>query len=169
MAIAIFALSSNPLFAGAREDADYIAEVTVNEEIVQGVLVAMRPILIPAIQHDLNSKGITISDPDAFIDIVMDAFMDSFIHETRVLTAQFYIDNFSASELHDIARFYDSPTGKNLLRKMPAMMQHGAQTGQLAGAKAAQMVNPEIVRRIREEGLVIENKSLTDKLLEAFD
>ncbi|WP_271948334.1 DUF2059 domain-containing protein [Ruegeria faecimaris] len=169
LATAFLALSSNVLYAGAQEDADYIANVTVNEEVMQGVLVAMRPVLIQAVQQDLISRGIKVSDTEAFFDIVMDVFMDGFIHELRIPTAQFYVENFSASELHEIAQFYHSPTGKKLLRFTPAMMQHGAKTGQVAGAKAAQMVQPEIVRRIHEESLVIESRSFTDKLLEAFE
>ncbi len=167
--VGFLALFSTPVLADAQEDAEFIANVTVNKEIVQGALVAMRPTLVQVVQNSLNSKDIKVSDPEAFFDIAMDAFMDEFVQEMRIPTAQFYVENFSTSELNDIAQFYNSPAGKSLLRMMPAMMQNGAKAGQAAGVKAFQMVNPEIARRIREEDLVIENKSLTDKLLEAFE
>ncbi|MEP6810086.1 MAG: DUF2059 domain-containing protein [Chthoniobacterales bacterium] len=40
-----------------------------------------------------------------------------------------YMDEFSEAELGDINRFYQTPAGKKMVEKLPALMSKGAQMG----------------------------------------
>lgn len=43
--------------------------------------------------------------------------------------AKIYADAFTAGELHEIARFYRTPTGAKTVQLMPTLMQQGGQLG----------------------------------------
>ncbi len=43
--------------------------------------------------------------------------------------ARIYADAFTADELNEISRFYQTPTGAKTVRLMPLLMQQGAQLG----------------------------------------
>lgn len=72
---------------------------------------------------------------DAVTDDVRAAVMQWFDEEIKwedlkSRIVDLYIKEFSEQELIDIGNFYQTPTGKKALAKLPALMQQGAQVGQ---------------------------------------
>lgn len=65
---------------------------------------------------------------------------------TRLLIP-IYTDNLTEGEMQAAIRFYETPEGQSMLRKMPAMMQQSMQAGQQWGMQLVE----QSVRELREE------------------
>lgn len=154
--------------AGPKSDAAYIASQTVTAEIMDGVFVAMRPVLVSSIENDFRAQGINLPDPGRFMDVFLEVWSGAFLEAMQNQSAEIYLNRFDAQELADIAAFMRSPSGQAFTQATPDLMLAGAQAGQRAGAEAGQNVWPELSRRIEAEGL-IEDRTLLRRLQEAFE
>ena len=109
-----------------------------------------------------------ISDSEAIFDIFIDEWIDEFTASMQRQTGQIYFDLFSEKEIADIAGFYRTDSGQALIEQTPALMQAGAQLGQVAGQQAARSTNEAVANRLEREGITIGDKSLTQKILDAL-
>jgi len=169
--LAIFILSLTPqkLFAGATEDAHYIAEQTANKRIFQGAITAVGPTLVSAVENDLRKKGITISDVQTFQDLLVAAFLDEFTTNMQIASEKHYLETFSEAELAGIAEFYRSDAGQALIFHTPEMMQFGATKGREIGRIAGMHAGPRIAKQMEEQGIVITtDKSMMQRLIDAL-
>lgn len=146
----------NLLVASPEENAAIIVEQTVNEAVFLGAFDALRPTLSSAVQFELEKMGVTVSDPEAYLDIYIEEMIAEFVDLMRIKTIKFYLSNFSEQELADIAAFYTSHSGQAVIRLTPELMQFGArageQTGRIAGAQAFERVK----LRLKVEGITID-------------
>jgi hypothetical protein len=87
---------------------------------------------------------------------VMLEFLDKYMSykSLKPELAQLYADEFSASELKEIRAFYETPTGKRLLVKLPALMSKGAELGR----KRVRENMPELQRMLKKEKEKIDAK-----------
>jgi hypothetical protein len=58
-----------------------------------------------------------------------------------------YAQEFTETELHDIIRYYEPPTGRKAAAKMPVLMQKGMELGQ----RRVQEHLPELQKALREK------------------
>ncbi len=70
-----------------------------------------------------------------------------------------YVSEFTEKELNDITEFYQTPTGKKTIEKMPALMAKGAQIGE---EKVRQNL-PELQEMIRAEAEKIQQQKEAEK------
>ena len=66
--------------------------------------------------------------------------------------ATVYARNFTVAQLHDIADFYRTPTGRALLEKQPVLAQEGLEVGQRFGASLAGELQTRIRSELRKKG-----------------
>ena len=155
--------------ATPEEDAAYIVEQTVTEELFQAAINAQKPLITGAILNDLTNGGIEISDVDRFIDIFVEEFLDEFTDTMRSETLQVYLDSFSAEELESIAAFYATDAGQALIAQTPMLMQEGARMGQVAGSQAGLNAADRVATRLEAEGVTLTtDPSMMDGLLDAL-
>ncbi|MCT4557585.1 MAG: DUF2059 domain-containing protein [Pelagimonas sp.] len=153
-ALLIISLATTPA-ADPQSDADYIVSQTVTRDLFNGTLVAQRPVILSAIQHDLKTRGITLTDPDRFFDLFMSEFIDEFTASMQAQTSAIYLRNFSAEELSEIAAFYKTDAGQALIATTPTLMAEGARLGQQAGMQAGLNANKRLAARIKQENLIL--------------
>ncbi len=161
-------LTVAPATADPQSDAEFIAAQTVTRTLFSAVLETQRPLIIPALENQFQSKGIKISNMDGFADIFMEEFIADFTEYMRRDAVNTYLDLFSEDELRALAGFYKSRAGQALIEKTPVLMQRGAKIGQTAGAQAGANAGPRVAQRLVSEGITIDNKTLTQRLIEAL-
>ena len=163
---AVFALAATAVHADAQSDAEYIASVTATRANFEGALMAQRPMLVSAIQHDMSTKGIVLPEPERFFDMFVEVWIDSFTAEMQSVTAEIYLDLFSETELEALAAFYATDAGQAMLEKTPELMMRGAQAGAEVGMIAGLRAGPMMADRIRDENLI---EFQSDDLLRALE
>ncbi len=163
---AVFALAATAVHADAQSDAEFIASVTATRANFEGALMAQRPMLVSAIQHDLSSKGINLTNPERFFDLFVDVWIDTFTAEMQSETAAIYLDMFTEEELAGLASFYASDIGQVMLERTPELMMRGAQAGAEVGMIAGMKAGPMMADRIRDENLI---EFQSDGLLRALE
>lgn len=167
---ALIAATPITAIADPESDATYIVGQTLTQPIFEGALSALRPVILSATENDLAKTGITVSDIGGYMDIVMAEFMNGYIEIMKAETIPFYLETFTANELRDIAEFYATPSGQSLLARTPAMMQHGAKTGSVAGQQAFLESRSRVRQRLIDENIDVTagDKSMMRKLLDAL-
>lgn len=157
-------------FADAQSDATFIVEQTVTQAMFEGALAALRPVLLSAVENDLRNENVTVSDVGAFMDIMMEEFIAEYTVEMQNATIPYYVENFSAKELSDIAAFYASDTGVVLINRTPELMQFGATAGAQAGELAFRDSRDRVRQRLIDENVDVTNgdASMMQRLLEAL-
>ncbi len=167
----VISLSVAPCLAvaDAQADAEYIAAQTLTKELFEGALAAQAPILHSAIENDLRKKGITLSNPERFFEILVEELIDEFTASMQRQTVPLYLDKFSPEELAAIARFYATDAGQALIQKTPELMIAGAELGRQAGMQAGQNVEERVAVRLEAEGIdLFDDPSLMQRLIDAL-
>jgi hypothetical protein len=166
----LIALTPLPVLADAKSDAAYIVEQTINRSIFEGALIALRPVILSAVENDLRKEGITVSNVGSFMDIIMDEFMDGYVVIMQDKTLPYYLESFTDEQLSDIAAFYATDSGKTLISKTPELMQFGATTGATAGQAAMEQAKGRVRQRLIDENIDVTNgdKSMMQKLLDTL-
>lgn len=99
----------------------------------------------------------------------MEEFVEGFKVEMQERTKDIYLDLFTRSEIQGIAAFYRTDPGQALIRQSPVLMTRGASVGEAVGRTAATQLMPRVLHRIKQDGIVIDSPSVTEKLLNAFN
>ncbi|AVX03825.1 hypothetical protein MXMO3_01294 [Maritalea myrionectae] len=159
----------SPVLADPQADAKYIISQTMTRSMFEGAIAAQRPLILGAIQNDLNGKNIKLTDPNKFLDLFMEEFLGEFTDAMQEQGAALYLENFSDKELADLAAFFKTDSGKAYLQASPKLMLEGARMGQLAGQKAGLNAGKRLAKRIESENLiVVDDPSNLSELLEAI-
>ncbi|UWQ92898.1 DUF2059 domain-containing protein [Rhodobacteraceae bacterium M382] len=168
-AISLIGLGS-PVHANSKKAAaEYIVSQTITRSMFEGAIAAQRPMMIDAVQYQLNAKGVTLTDPDRFFDLLTEEFLSEFTQSMQEQSASVYLRNFSKQELTDIAAFFQTDSGQAYILAAPKLMSEGARMGQVAGRKAGKNAVKRLATRIEDEGLVVvEDPSLLSRLLDAL-
>ncbi len=91
------------------------------------------------------------------IDELLDGLLAPEFHkdlaELLDVTAQTYVDNFTADELKQILAFYRSDVGKKLVERQPAMMQKQSEIGQARGLAVYANIREKLLKALQEKGL----------------
>ncbi len=155
--------------AAPREDADYIAEQTVTRELFEAAIEAERTTIVSAIQFDLQSKGVKLPNPDRFLDLIMEEFIDGFTETMQNETANLYVSRFSEQDLADIAAFYRTQAGQALINQTPDLILEGSRIGRIAGQRAGKNLGKRLAARIKSEGLIeVDDPNLLSRLIDAL-
>lgn len=158
-----------PAGADPQADADYIVEQTMTREIFEGAIAAQRPLIVGALENDLRSQGITLSDKERFFDLFLEEFIEEFTASMRSQSAVIYLDAFTPEDLAAIAEFYRTPAGQALLAETPALMMKGAEMGAEAGGQAGLNAAPRLAERLEREGITVTtDPAAMDKLLDTL-
>ena len=168
LALALSCAAPITALADTTQDVTYIVGQTVNRTIFEAALQAQRPVLTSALQHEWAQRDIHVSDADAFFDVLIDEWIDTFTEIMQANTAEVYLDRFSAQEISDMAAFYRTKSGQALIRETPYLFQAGAKLGEQAGTQAFQQVRPRILKRLEEGGIEVGSQSTLDKLIDYF-
>jgi len=166
VAASLLSLGS-PAFADSTEDARYIVEETVTKELFETAIRAQKDLIAGALIQQLGADGITLNDPEGFIDILVEEFIDEFTVSMKDSTAELYLELFDEQELSDIAQFYSTPSGQALIAATPTLVEAGVTMGQEAGQRAGVNATPRVAARLEDEGIIItEDKDLMPRLLD---
>jgi hypothetical protein len=98
---------------------------------------------------------------EAAIGEVMTMMVEEFDHRLPLLieaVAMVYAQHFTAEELGEINRFYDTPTGQKLIKELPALMQEGQAVGGRIGLQIAQEVLRKLTPELEKRELKLEPK-----------
>ena len=84
-----------------------------------------------------------------------DAFWDEFIAsvdpaELEDMVVPIYVENLSVEEMTAAIAFYESPAGRSLVKKLPAIVGESMAVGQQWGARLAEQVVERLAARQRE-------------------
>jgi len=170
LAVFLLTLAPQHLFAGAREDAHYIVQQTVNKHLYEGAIKALGPTLVGAMETVLRKKGVVVSDVQTFQDLLLAAFLDEFTAKMKIASEKHYLEVFNAEELAGIAAFYRSDAGQALLAQSPELLAFGTQKGREIGRLAGMHAGPTVARQMKERGIVItSNKTMMQRLLDALE
>lgn len=168
LALCTLAIGS-PAIADPQADADYIVSQTVTREIFEGAFAALGPVITSAVQNDLRAQGISLPDPDRFMELFLSEFIDEFTEIMQAESAALYLDLFTEEELAGIAAFYATDAGQAFVAATPELMQQSAVLGESAGMRAGVSAGPRLADRIENEGLVVvDDPSLTQRILDAL-
>jgi uncharacterized protein len=109
--------------------AQVVRDAGIREQVLQGIELGL-----PSARQQIRTMAPTM-DAERFIVLFreeIDKVMPTILEEI----ARSYMEHFSEEELAQIAAFYQSPTGRSMVAKMPALTNRGAQIGQTYGAQA---------------------------------
>lgn len=158
---------ASPVHADAHEDARYIVGQTFTPEILEGVFAVLGPMMVSAVEAEMESNGITLSDPKRFMDILLEEFQAGYIERMHIELSRIYVEDFSPEHLAAIADFYASPAGQALTQGTPRLTRRASEVGRIAGELAAAEVGPRVAARLEAEGVeVTSDKSAMDRLLD---
>lgn len=90
------------------------------------------------------------------IDDVFRKLKEKFLARTTEVSdmvAPLWAEKFTADELRDIARFFQSPIGKKLVEVQPELMQRSMQMGMAWGQRIGQEVEAEARRELKMRGI----------------
>jgi len=106
----------------------------------------MEPVLQSMIQQqmDMMKKLAPKVPPKVWDELAKDLKVE----ELLVSSADIYAKHFTDAEIDDLLRFYDSPTGKKAIAKMPTIMNESMEMGRAWGQRVANRVG----ERLKAEG-----------------
>jgi hypothetical protein len=104
--------------------------------------------LKPAIVQNRPEVG---RDFDAMAPILLDK-MNGRLGELVDAVVLVYASNFTATELRDLAAFYQTPTGQKFLQKTATVTQQTMLVGQKFGQSAAADAQQQMLEELRKKG-----------------
>lgn len=112
--------------------------------ILPTVLNALRPVIVqgrPEVERDYDAIQRQVVD-------VFEKDMNDLMDAMTIV----YARHFTATELRDLAKFMNGPTGQKFVDKMPVVFQEGMLIGQKFGEQAAQNARTKIIEELRKRG-----------------
>ncbi|KCV81925.1 hypothetical protein ATO10_08768 [Actibacterium atlanticum] len=165
---ALLVATALPATATPQDDARYIVEQTVTEQLFEAAILAQQTYISAAISHQLAQQGIEVSDMPAFMGIIVDEMLASFTAGMKAEMETFYVENFTDKELADLAKFYATPTGQALMAKQPELISHSTAAGAQVGRDVQQGLLPAVAARVNADGIEIGEPGMTERFLELF-
>ena len=166
---AALVLSATTSFADPKEDATFIVQQTLTENMFAAAIFAQKDLIASALLNDLGAQGITLSDPDRFVEILVEEFLAEFTETMQAGTVDVYLNRFTPQQLSELAAFYRSDTGQALLAATPELMQTGATMGSEAGRRAGLNAGPRVAERLKNENVVLTaDPTLMQRLIDAL-
>ena len=141
--------------AGPEEDARFLSEQLYSNEIVDTTFATLGPMITDSVVLRFQKAGVTISDPDLFMQIMLAEFQRSFVRNLQAKLVPVLRDRFSDQELAELAAFYHSPTGQRMVAEQPALIRDGSRIGAEAGGKAGLESAAAVAKRADDAGIVL--------------
>ncbi|MEZ5888039.1 MAG: DUF2059 domain-containing protein [Paracoccaceae bacterium] len=148
-----------PVWADADSDKALIANTLFSDSTLDAVFQTMLPVMSDAVQTQFRNAGVTVSEPEAFMQIFLAEFRERYTEIMREELKTTLGDIFSDQELADIAVFIHTPSGARFFAAQGELTQAGFRLGQTAGARAGQEASTRIAERLDEEGIFFTDKS----------
>ncbi|WP_139920254.1 DUF2059 domain-containing protein [Hymenobacter sp. DG01] len=129
--------ASSPISAGQRKAAEELLAATDSEKNLTATIDRML-----ASQIEQN-PGMKVVEPE------MRAYLNKYMswQSMKEDMVQLYAREFTEKELKDLTKFYQTPTGRKTITKMPQLMSAGMEIGQ----KRMQEHLPELQQAIAEK------------------
>lgn len=137
-------------FQERRPDIEQLLEVTGALAIGQqmnAAIVGQMTQLIRQVRPDIPEETLAVIPEE--VNGVLSENTDTLMGAMITLYAKYY----TAAEIKEMLRFYESPLGKKTIRVMPALMAEGMQAGQLWGQSLGPIIERRIRARFKEEGV----------------
>ena len=93
-------------------------------------------------------KNMNSSVPDEVWKEMEKEFLSTSIDDLVGLLAPVYEKHMTEADLHEVIKFYNSPVGKKLAEKTPAIMEGSMEAGQAWG----QSVGEKVMSKLKEKG-----------------
>jgi hypothetical protein len=133
--------------AEAPADAVVAAKELVTSMKLADQLKTLLPIIMQALKPAIVQNRPEVErDYDALLPLMLEV-TNQRIGEYIDVMATIYARNFTADELRQVAAFYQTPTGRKMLEKLPALTQESMMAGQRFG----QALSKEFEGRIKDE------------------
>jgi uncharacterized protein len=142
-------VAQGPAQAPAEAPADAVA--AAKELVTTMRLAEQLKTLLPIIMQGLKpaivqNRPEVERDYDALLPLMLEV-TNQRIGEYIEVMATIYARNFTADELRQVAAFYQTPTGRKMLEKLPSLTQESMMAGQRFG----QALSKEFESRIKDE------------------
>lgn len=95
-----------------------------------------------------NFKTMNTSVPEEVWKEFETELLNTSVGDLVVMLAPVYEKHMTEADLNEIIKFYNSPVGKKLAEKTPAITQESMQAGQLWGQAVAQ----KVMQKLKEKG-----------------
>jgi hypothetical protein len=95
-----------------------------------------------------NFKSMNTSVPEEVWKEFETELLSTSVGDLVVMLAPVYEKHMTEADLNEIIKFYNSPVGKKLAEKTPAITQESMQAGQLWGQAVAQ----KVMQKLKEKG-----------------
>ena len=95
-----------------------------------------------------NFKSANSNVPDEFWKELEAEFQKTSVDDLVTLLTPVYEKHITEAEMNEIIKFYNTPAGKKLAEKTPAIMGESMQVGQTWGAAVAQ----KVMTKLKEKG-----------------
>ena len=149
-------VSATPLADAQRHKdlAVQIVKLTLDDGNFEGVMTQSVNIGFVAVGEELKRKrGLSEAELQPYRDAFRRAFLGTYPRsDWEDELASVYVQLFSTDELSELLRWYQTPTGRKLLQRMPDVLQGGAQAGQ----RVVQRRLPVFQRAVAREMKAIE-------------
>lgn len=157
-----------PATADPKNDARYVAEQTVTEQLFEAAILAQQTYISAAVSHQLAQQGIEVSDMPALMSIIVEEMLSSFTAGMKVKMEAFYVENFTKEELNDLAYFYATSSGQAFLAKQADLVAYSTAAGAQVGRDVQQGLLSTIAARVEADGIEIGKPGMTERFLEQF-
>jgi hypothetical protein len=141
-----------PAPAEAPPDAVAAAKDLVTTMNLADQLKTIFPIIMQGLKPAIvQNRPAVERDYDALLPLMLE-ITNQRIGEYIELMAGIYARNFTADELRDVTAFYQTPTGRKMLEKLPALTQESMVAGQRFGQALAKEFETRIKDELRKKG-----------------
>ena len=126
-----------------------------------GMSAVMRLVINSSAQNMRRVLETANPGKEAAIGEVMTMMVEEFDHRLPMLieaVAMIYAQHFTAQELDEINRFYDTPTGQKLIKELPGLMKEAQAVGGKIGLQIAQEVLRKLGPELEKRDLKLEPK-----------
>jgi len=142
----------------SQREARALVETMQMEKQIEGMSAAMSQ----AMTREMGSMGGNPRVGNIFMTEAMTVLKDRATQPGGMIDTAInaYADTFTADELRDLRRFYESPTGRKMIEKTPELMGRVMQQSMAASRAAMPEICGRARARLQEEGLQNEANAL---------
>ncbi len=145
--------------ASHRKAAQELVEISGSKEAMGvGFKGALEPMLA-----QMKQRGM----PDAAVAEIRQAMDEWYAAEIKweefqPKITELYVQEFTEGELRDMIAFYQTPTGKKMLQKLPSVMQKSMQIGQEYFQSKGEQLNARIMQIVQKYKPAPKSKAQTE-------
>lgn len=134
--------------ADPKDDAEFMASASAAPEAIEEVFVSLKPSVIASLSRAYSERNIKLPATDDFFNLFLEELTDVIYEMTQDIVVDYYLNNFSESELSEIAAFFRSDAGQAYTSHTPHIMRRMSEVTNTLGLEAISMSANRMERRI---------------------